>query len=156
MRIPRERAAWLGAEALRRIQAAPLTDQQRFLLGECVQAYLPLDAEQQREFERLIATESYRGVQAMNTTWYEKGLEKGLEKGRDEARALNTTWYEKGLEKGLEKGRREVLRDQLEEKFGPLSPQVEERLQQLGTERLVELTKAVLRAQSLRELGLED
>jgi len=43
MRIPPERAAWLGAEALRRIQAAPLTDQQRFLLGECVEAYLPLD-----------------------------------------------------------------------------------------------------------------
>jgi hypothetical protein len=45
MRIPRDRVAWLGAEALRRIQEAPLTDQQRFLLGECVQAYLPLDAE---------------------------------------------------------------------------------------------------------------
>jgi hypothetical protein len=141
MRVPRERAAWLGAEALRRIQAAPLTDQQRFLLGECVQAYLPLDPEQQREFERLAATETYAGVQAMNTTWYEKGLEKGRQEGRQE---------------GREEARRVVLREQLEEKFGPLPVAVQERLQQLPADRLAGLTKAVLRAQSLRELGLED
>jgi hypothetical protein len=148
MRIPHDRVAWLGAEALRRIQGAPLTDQQRFLLGECVQAYLPLDPEQQREFERLVATEPYRGVQAMNTTWYEKGLEKG----RQEAQAMNTTWYEKGEEEG----RRAVLGELVEEKFAPVSPAVQERLQRLDAERLVPLTKAVLRAESLRELGLED
>ena len=65
---------------------------------------------------------------------------------------MNTTWYEKGLEKG----RREILHDLLEEKFGPLASQVQERLQQLAADRLVGVTKAVLRAQSLRELGLED
>ncbi|HEV3082006.1 MAG TPA: hypothetical protein VGY66_19655 [Gemmataceae bacterium] len=78
MKIPKEQAAWLGAEALRRIQAAPLSDQQRFLLGECVEAYLPLDEAQKREFEKLLANEAYKGVQAMNVTSYEKGLEKGL------------------------------------------------------------------------------
>jgi hypothetical protein len=56
MRIPRDRVARLGAEALRRISQAPLTDQQRFLLGECVQAYLPLEEEQQREFQKLVAS----------------------------------------------------------------------------------------------------
>ncbi|HZU36345.1 MAG TPA: hypothetical protein VFA18_10580, partial [Gemmataceae bacterium] len=119
---------------------APANEQQRFLLGECVQAYLPLDAEQQRQFEQLVATESYRGIQAMNTTWYEKGLEQGREQG---------------LEKGLEKGRRAVLHDLLEEKFGPLSASVVERLEQVPADRLMELTKAVLRAESLRELGLD-
>src|SRR5438128_1830065 len=47
MRIPKDRVAWLGAEALRRIKDAPVTDQQRFILAECVQAYLPLDEAQQ-------------------------------------------------------------------------------------------------------------
>jgi hypothetical protein len=131
MRIPPDRAAWLGAEALRRIQSAPLTDQQR----------LPLDAEQQREFERMIATEPYAGVQAMNTTWYEKGLEKGREEGREE---------------GPQTERRAALRDLVEEKFGPLSAEVEDRLQKLPADRLVALRKAVLRAQSLRDLGLTD
>jgi hypothetical protein len=129
MRIPKERVAWLGAEALRRIKDAPLTEQQRFLLAECVQAYLPLDAEQQQEFERLVATEAYQGVRAMNTTWFEKGIAKG---------------------------RREMLRELLDKRFGPLSPRVLDRLNQCPPERLSDLALALLEGRSLRELGLED
>jgi hypothetical protein len=129
MRIPPERVAWLGAEALRRIKDAPVTEQQRFLLAECVQAYLPLDAAQQQEFERLVASAPYQGVQAMNVTWYEKGLEKG---------------------------RRELLGAQLEARFGPLPATVVERLEQLPGEQLLALGKALVRAQTLAELGLED
>ena len=77
MKIPKDRIAWLGAEALRRITAAPMSDQKRFLLGECVQAYLPMDEEQQRVFEQLVTGEPYMGVQAMNMTSYEKGAEHG-------------------------------------------------------------------------------
>ena len=128
MRIPKDRVAWLGAEALRRIQAAPLSDQQRFMLGECVQAYLPLDEVQQRMFERLLATENYHGVQAMNTTWYEKGIERG---------------------------RRDFLRELLEERFGPLSSEVLARLEEMPVEHLQPLQRAFVKAQSLRELGLE-
>lgn len=57
MRIPKDRQAWLGMEALRKIKDAPLSGQQRFLLAECVQAYLPLDEAQQDEFERLLTSE---------------------------------------------------------------------------------------------------
>jgi hypothetical protein len=141
MRIPKDRAAWLGAEALRRITEAPLPDQKRFLLGECVQAYLPLDEEQQQEFQRLVTGEPYRGVQAMNTTWFEKGLEKGRQEG---------------LEEGKVEGRRQVLREQLEERFGPLSSSVLERLEQASVDHVKALGKMLLQAQSLHELGLED
>jgi hypothetical protein len=133
MKIPKERVAWLGAEALRRIQEAPLTAQRRFLLAECVQAYLPLDEPQQREFEQLLAAEPYQGV-----------------------RAMNVTVYEKGLAKGREETLRGVLRDLLEQRFGQLSAGVLEQLHQLPAERLTQLVKSVLRASSLRELGLED
>ena len=51
MKIPRDRVAWLGAEALRRLTEAPISDRQRFLLGECVTAYLPMDDDQRHEFE---------------------------------------------------------------------------------------------------------
>jgi hypothetical protein len=44
----------------------------------------------------------------------------------------------------------------LEERFGPLRPQVHELIQALTAERLTELGRALLRAQSLRELGLEE
>lgn len=128
MRIPADRVAWLGAEALRRIKGAPISEQRQFLLGECVQAYLPLGEAQQRAFEELVATGPYEGVQTLNTTWFEKGIEKG---------------------------RREFLRELLEERFGPLSPTVKAQLEQLPLERLRALGQALVKAESLRELGLE-
>jgi hypothetical protein len=157
MRIPPERVAWLGAEALRRIQAAPLSDQQRFLLGECVQAYLPLDEAQHREFERLVATESYQGVQAMNVTVYEKGMEKGTKKGMEKGMKEGIEQgIEKGIEKGIEQERRASVRELLAEQFGSLSPAVLRKLDELSLDRLQVLRTAILKAGSLRELGLED
>jgi Domain of unknown function (DUF4351) len=76
-----------------------------------------------------VATEPYSGIQPMTRT-------------------LATVWYEKG--------QRELLREQLEERFGALPPPVLERLQQLPAEQLPPLGKAVLHAQSLREMGLQD
>src|SRR5258708_11377748 len=128
MKIPKDRIAWLGAEALRRIIGAPLPDQKRFLLGECVQAYLPMDDQQQSEFQRLVTGEAYAGVRAVNTTWYEKGIEMGMEKGMAE---------------GEDRGRRAMLRDMLEHRFGPVSQAVAERLQQLSREQLLNLGKSI-------------
>jgi hypothetical protein len=68
---------------------------------------------------------------------------------------MNTTWYEKGLERGQEQGQRALLRDQLEERFGALSAAAAERLERLPPKELKALGKALLHAQSLRELGLE-
>lgn len=81
----------------------------------------------------MVATDPYRGIQEMTRT-------------------LASTWYEKGREQG----RRELLREQLEERFGPLTQTVRERLEQLPAEHLALLVKAVLSARSLKELGLED
>jgi hypothetical protein len=133
MRIPKGQEAWLGAEALRRLRDAPLTDQQRFYLAECVQAYLPLDAAQQKQFEQMLASEPYRGVLGMRTTWFEQGEAKGLERGQ-----------------------RAILALQLEERFGPLQPQVRERLEALSTDQITDLARRLLRAKSLQELGLTD
>jgi hypothetical protein len=132
MRIPADRAAWLGAEALRRIQTAPLSDQQRFLLGECVQAYLPLNEEQRDEFQRLVTTEPYQ-----------------------EVRKMNTTWFEKGVEKGVETERRALLRELLEVRFGPLTPALLRAVEHLPAERLQSVRQAAWKAESLDELGLE-
>jgi flagellar biosynthesis/type III secretory pathway protein FliH len=77
----------------------------------------------------------------MNVTWYEKGVAKGREEG---------------IEKGEELGRRAMLREQLEHYFGPLSPAVVERLQQLPSEQILSIGKLLRQAQSLKDLGLED
>ena len=69
---------------------------------------------------------------------------------------MMTTTFERGLEKGMEKGERQTIRRQLEKKFGPLSPAVQQRLEDWPAERLEELALDLLDATSLRALGLED
>ena len=70
------------------------------------------------------------------------------------------TWFEEGVEKGLEKGlhagERRMLLAQLEGRFGPLSETARQRLEAWPVEQLTELGRALLRANSLAELGLED
>ncbi len=107
-------------------------EQQRFLLGECVQAYLPLDEVQKREFERILSGTPYRGVQAMNTTWYQKGKQEGKQEG-----AL------------------QMLQSMIEDSFGPLPEAAIRRLQSMTPEELGDLRKKVRKADSLHDLGLK-
>lgn len=65
---------------------------------------------------------------------------------------MRATWFEQGEVKG----QRKILALLLEQRFGPLSPQVRERLESLSAERLDEVARAVLGAKSLEELGLAD
>ncbi len=126
MRIPPERAAWLGAEALRRLTEAPLNDQKKFLLAECVQAYLPLDEEQRKEYDRIVAGESFAKVKAMNQTVFEKGIEKG---------------------------RQDTLLRQGKNRFGAPSNDVESRIRAIhDIERLEMLADRILVVQSWDEL----
>jgi hypothetical protein len=73
---------------------------------------------------------------------------------------MRMTWSEeaeaRGREQGEMRGQRRVLRIQLEKRFGPLTPAVQQRLEEWPPERLPELAEAVLEASSLRELGLEE
>ncbi|HVC95284.1 MAG TPA: hypothetical protein VND64_16430 [Pirellulales bacterium] len=133
MRVPKERQVWLGAEALRRISAAPLPDQHRYLLGECVQTYLPLDESQWDDFNNLLTTKPYEGVKKMRATWFDQGVEKGREEGR-----------------------REALTDLLVGRFGALPKKLSRRLKSLPPEQVASLFKQAYQAKSLRELGLED
>jgi hypothetical protein len=66
------------------------------------------------------------------------------------------TWTERGKERGLIKGQRLTLQLLLEEKFGPLSAAVLERLESWPADQLDRLALGFRRAESLRELGLED
>jgi hypothetical protein len=132
MQIPKEKIAQMRADALRRLSEAPLSDHKRFLLTECVDAYLDVDEAQKNEFAKLLKTGEYSGVQAMNKTTYEKGEEAGIERGR-----------------------RETILELLDDRFGPLPPSTTERLQQMSLTELASLRKAILRAESLSDLGLE-
>jgi len=139
MKVPRDRVAWLGAEALRRLAGAPLSEQERFLLGECVQAYLPLEEEQLREFENLLQSESYAEVRAMNQTMYEKGIEKGIEKGRQE---------------GWQEGQVDLVSSLIQNRLGVAPETIRPALERLSAEELHRLALEVPAASSLADLGL--
>jgi hypothetical protein len=62
------------------------------------------------------------------------------------------TYYERG--KIQERPETALL--QLEEKFGPLPPAIKARVEAMSLEQLRQLTIAFARAQTLKELGLED
>jgi hypothetical protein len=133
MRVPPARRAEVHAEALRRLAEAQENEYRRHLLLDCLEAYATLDEAQARELGALLRTERYQGAQIMAVTTFEKGVQAGLQQGQ-----------------------RTTLQKQLEARFGPLRPGAQERLESLSTEGLEALTLALLKAQSLQELGLED
>ncbi len=62
------------------------------------------------------------------------------------------TLYDRMLQRQF----REMLQVQLETRFGPLSPQLQQRLESLPVERLRELLLAFAKGQSLQEMGLAE
>lgn len=109
MRMPPGRAAELGAEALRRIGEAPVTEKQRFYLGDCVEAYLELSDEDRKRFRAILETNAEEKLMPRNKTSFDLGLEEGMEKG-----------MEKGREEGEANALRAMLGELLEAKFGPV------------------------------------
>ena len=66
------------------------------------------------------------------------------------------TTYERCRIEGQREERRQLALMQLEAKFGPLSPDVKQRVEALTPERLAQLQLDLLKAQSLQALGLAD
>ncbi len=129
MNAPRQDWPRLGLTALLRIGDAPLTEQQRFLLSDCIHAFLPLDEEGRLLYERLIMAEPYTKIIPRNKTPYDKGMEMGAEKtARDIATAL------------------------LESKFRAVPEGVVANLQQMNETQLRELILKIVAATSLDEL----
>lgn len=135
MRMPAERAVELGVEALRRISDAPVTEQQRYLLGECVEAYLPVDEEASRRFRSIIESNATGRVYAVNKTTYDRGREAGLEAG-------------------IRAGRLELLEAQLDAQFGPPTAETLAKLRAVSDDQLKQLAVALPKAKTLADLGL--
>ena len=59
---------------------------------------------------------------------------------------------EEGLQEGLQKGEARVLLRLLRMKFGPLAPEVEERVRSTDADRLLEWSERVLTAEQLQDV----
>ena len=100
---------------------------------------MPLEGPHLKEFESLLVSEPYQGVRTMAKSLMEMGFEKGEAKGLEKAHRLMV----------------ELLQTQLEDRFGPLTAGARERLESWPMERLTELGRALLKAKSPQELGLD-
>ena len=127
----------IGADALLKLADAPLNDQQRFLLSDCVQAYLPLDEAGRATYERITKAEPYSRIIPMNKTPYDLGMETG---------------EEKGMEKGMEKALRDVAIALLESKYRSVPVHVIERIGKLTYAELRTLIIGIPGATSIEEL----
>lgn len=144
MKIPKARAVELGTLALKRLKTAGLTDQQRYLLEECVEAYLPVNDEALAAIRDIIEPLKHREKNvARNKTSYDLGLAAGRQEGRQE-----------GREEGIRTVLVENLEAYLDTKFGPLPGLTLAGLRAKSTEELRTLALAWPKAQSLAELGL--
>jgi predicted transposase YdaD len=107
-----------------------------FLLVDCVENYLQLEAREVAEFDALRSRRENKEVRAMTMTWSEKLEAKGQEKGRTQ-------------------GAHQLLLRLLGKRFGPLPENVRRRVETITSlDLLTELAERVLSAHSLEEMGL--
>lgn len=78
MRPPAGKKSELKAIALQKISSAMLTDFDRYLLAECVDKYLGLNADEEAAYQTLLQEPNFREARAMAITTFEKGEEQGL------------------------------------------------------------------------------
>jgi len=133
MRWPRQERPEAAIEALARIVASNETTRRKTLLCECVNNYAPLDDRQRVELRSLLRDPKRREVQMFGNLWTELGIEEGVPLGQ-----------------------RAILLLQLETRFGSLSETARQRLETWPADKLTDLGRAFVTAQSLKELGLED
>jgi hypothetical protein len=165
MDIPAERRAELYVEGLKRIARSGENDYRKYLLAECLEAYSGLDESQKQRVQALLRTEPYHEAESLMKTTYERGIEEGIARGIAEgiARGIEqgvARGIEQGVARGIEQGmlqgeRRSALR-QLDARFGPLSPEVKQRVASLSPEALDQLLLDLLDAKKLGDLRLDN
>ncbi len=146
MKYSRRERVRLKADFLRLILRAGVDPARQSLLVEFVEAYMPLQTEEQIQFEELIhETQEYEELQTMVTVYEKAGIQKGIEQG-----------IEQGIEKGRLQGKLETLLLLLENRFSKVPTQTKRKIQRItSVERIDKLVTAALTVKSLRDLPLD-
>ena len=131
------------AECLRPIARADLDDVRRIVLANCVETYVELDEEGQRQYEALMLEEENREVQAMEMTWAERLEARGVENGIERVRIEGTQQM------------RTLVLNLMTRRFGPLPRDVERRVRAIDSaERLSRVAERILDVERVEDLGL--
>jgi flagellar biosynthesis/type III secretory pathway protein FliH len=155
-------------ELLSKIAKATVSEDQRFLLTNCVETYLQLVGREADEYAALRRTRQNSEIDAMELTWADrmaiqytqKGMEQGVKKGLRQGVKQGLEQgvkkgVKQGVRKGVEQGVRDTLLHLLAKRFGKISPAVRGRVEAIGSlEELTGLVDRILEVKSIEELGL--
>jgi hypothetical protein len=136
MNVPKDQAAKVCADSLKKLNRAPLSKLDKYYLGECVEAYSQLDPDQEIEYTNLIETKTYSEISGMRRTTGDIAFEEGEKKGE-----INE--------------RRKKVRAILEDRFGKLAKKNMAKIDSMNANQLEKAFMKSLRAVSLKEIGLE-
>jgi flagellar biosynthesis/type III secretory pathway protein FliH len=143
-------------ECLRLLTKLKLDPARSKLIGGFIDSYLRLAAEEMKQYERAIAQwdpAEREETMELISSWEQRGIEKGLQKGRQEGRQEGLLeGRQEGLQEGRHVGKEEVVKALLEYRFNTLPAYLTERLDQLTSDQLDELAKAILSFMSLADL----
>jgi len=129
-----DRRARLKFDCLLRVAEAPLADEDRRELANCIESYVQLSPEEAEEFASFGSLKDGR-TQIVSTSLF--------------------TWTDRVEIEGEKKGFRRLLLHQLERRFGPIPDEIRQRVEKIRSEdRLTRLAERVLTARSLKEMRL--
>ncbi|WP_313054175.1 DUF4351 domain-containing protein [Pseudomonas lopnurensis] len=156
MQWPAEQKLDIYAHAIRGLLELEPDPNRQVKYLDFIDIYTALDENERRLYrERYPQEES--GMAGLTERLLEEGMRKGIQQGMKQGLEQGLErGLEQGLERGLEQGRLQSLRDvlsrQLAHRFGPLSAEVEQRLQQADSEMLGRWADNVLDAQALEDV----
>ena len=115
-----------------------MTERQKVVSINVIEAFLVLDDQQQAEFDALLATPEGKEVRDMITVYEQRGIEKGIEQG-------------------VVLGKRETLLRLMRQKFGELRGKVQKDVEAISdTRELDKLLDRLMTATNLDGMGLDN
>ncbi len=127
MDIPDAEATRLAGRAIERIAGSQADDMTRFLLAECIESYLPVPPTHEKLLETIMASSTNEGLKALRMTTFDRGAHAS---------------------------RLETAKELLAQKFGHYPPEVDTQLETMNFRDLSKVVSGILKAASLRDLGL--
>lgn len=113
MNAPKGMRLDVGVEALRRLSDAPISDGRKALLGDCVETYIDLPAEELARFHGILEANATGRVPPMNKTRVQIAEERAAEQG-----------LQRGMQQGIELERKASVLKVLAARIGEVPAEI--------------------------------
>lgn len=156
MHWPVERKVEIYAQAIRGLLQLEPDPEKQLKYIDFIDIYTALDDNERRIYQDRYPQED-QGMTRLTERLLEQGMQQGLQQGMQQGLQQG---MQKGMQQGLQQGEQQgrqqgelvVLSRLLVRRFGPLTAEVEQRLQQAGTDELERWAENILDAPTLEDV----